>query len=191
MFAQQKEETAELESPEAAAEDLDDDYNDEDYGSSHSRKRPRREAAVAAAKNIPRQPSPFELSPPTTTRAGPSNRKVSHSLIERRRRERINDCLAHLKKLVPQCQEEGKKKIARARERSKKRGRRGEDGDDEGEGGRGGLHKLEILQVRQIVGVRGTLCLREETDAKYVRLYRALFNTLKSWRSSCADLKAR
>jgi hypothetical protein len=63
-------------------------------------------------------------------------------LIERRRREKINDCLTTLKETVPNLKEEGEKKIAKAKERGKKRGR----GDDAGE--RGGLHKLEILQVR-------------------------------------------
>jgi hypothetical protein len=69
---------------------------------------------------------------------------VSHSLIERRRREKINDCLSTLKTMVPQCREEGERKERRARERGRKRGR----GEEEEEGSRGGLHKLEILQVR-------------------------------------------
>lgn len=140
-------------------------------------KRPRRSAAIAAAQNIPRQPSPLELdsdedddatfSPPprgshlsstssikasSRENAGgggggaagsggaSSKRKVSHSLIERRRREKINDCLSTLKETVPCLREEGAKKIAKAKERGRKRGR-----DDAGE--RGGLHKLEILQA--------------------------------------------
>lgn len=127
-------------------------------------KRPRRSAAIVAARNIPRQPSPFDLteegfeddggdepdpsesmSPPPTSSSrggGASKRKVSHSLIERRRREKINDCLAALRETVPNLREEGERKLARAKERGRKRGR----GDDAGE--RGGLHKLEILQVR-------------------------------------------
>lgn len=126
-------------------------------------KRLRRSAAIVAARNIPRQPSPFDLeteegfddgdepdpsesmSPPPTSSSrggGASKRKVSHSLIERRRREKINDCLAALRETVPNLREEGERKLARAKERGRKRGR----GDDAGE--RGGLHKLEILQVR-------------------------------------------
>lgn len=128
-------------------------------------KPPRRSAAIAAARNIPRNPSPLELdsddasfSPPplivpsstvVSTGGGgggaASKRKVSHSLIERRRREKINDCLATLKETVPSLKEEGEKKIAKAKERGRKRGR----GDEAGE--RGGLHKLEILQVRQVL----------------------------------------
>lgn len=128
-------------------------------------KRPRRSAAIAAARNLPRQPSPFDLeddvddddaaeddpspsaSPPPTSSSrgaggsGSSKRKVSHSLIERRRREKINDCLATLRETVPSLREEGERKLARAKERGRKRGR----GDEAGE--RGGLHKLEILQV--------------------------------------------
>ncbi|GAA5919656.1 hypothetical protein JCM1841_005211 [Sporobolomyces salmonicolor] len=121
-------------------------------------KRPRRSAAIVAARNIPRHPSPFELesddgsvSPPppasSSARAGasgssfaPSKRKVSHSLIERRRREKINECLATLRETVPNLREEGERKLARAKERGRKRGK----GDEAGE--RGGLHKLEILQ---------------------------------------------
>lgn len=140
------------ESPEVTslASNEDDEDQDPSYTSSGSRKRPRREAAVTASRLIPRQPSPFELSPPPS-RSGSggvasSNRKVSHSLIERRRRERINDCLGHLKQVVPQCRAEGEKKVARAKERGRKRGKKGEDdGGDDGQ--RGGLHKLEILQV--------------------------------------------
>lgn len=80
--------------------------------------------------------------------AGASKRKVSHSLIERRRREKINQCLQSLKEMVPSLREEGEKKLAKARERGRKRGR----GDDAGE--RGGLHKLEILQVRPSISAR-------------------------------------
>ena len=127
-------------------------------------KRPRRSAAIAAARNLPRQPSPFDLeddddddaveddpspsaSPPPASSSrgagggGSSKRKVSHSLIERRRREKINDCLATLRETVPSLREEGERKLARAKERGRKRGR----GDEAGE--RGGLHKLEILQA--------------------------------------------
>jgi hypothetical protein len=134
----------------------DDEEEDPSYTTSSSRKRPKRDAAISAARNIPRQPSPFELSPPLSrgsnggaaagASGSQSNREVSHSLIERRRRERINDCLAHLRQLVPQCREEGEKKVARAKERGRKRGRKAEDDGGE-DGQRGGLHKLEILQV--------------------------------------------
>lgn len=137
----------------------DDDWLPE----SSNAKRPRRSAAIAAARNLPRQPSPFDLeeddpsvkepspstSPPPTASAsrgagvaGSSKRKVSHSLIERRRREKINQCLQVLRETVPSLKEEGERKMARARERGRKRGR----GDEAGE--RGGLHKLEILEVR-------------------------------------------
>lgn len=52
--------------------------------------------------------------------------------------------------MVPQCKVQGEKKIARAKERGRRRARRGDmDEEDEVEGAlRGGLHKLEILQVR-------------------------------------------
>ncbi|GAA5900732.1 hypothetical protein JCM6882_007651 [Rhodosporidiobolus microsporus] len=161
--------------------------------------RPRRFAAIVAARNIPRQPSPFDLeddggdpyaaeddddalsmSPPPPGAggsgsrkrastgsaaggggggggaAGASKRKVSHSLIERRRREKINVCLQTLKETVPSLKEEGEKKMAKARERGRKRGR----GDDAGE--RGGLHKLEILQ--------GTILYIEELRARIAEL---------------------
>ncbi|GAA5944724.1 uncharacterized protein JCM15063_002382 [Sporobolomyces koalae] len=72
-----------------------------------------------------------------------SKRKVSHSLIERRRREKINDCLSTLKETVPILKEEGERKIAKAKERGRRRGALATT-DDNGE--RGGLHKLEILQ---------------------------------------------
>ncbi|KAG0656496.1 hypothetical protein C6P46_007069 [Rhodotorula mucilaginosa] len=109
-------------------------------------KRPRRSAAIAAARNLPRQPSPFDLeddddddaveddpspsaSPPPASSSrgagggGSSKRKVSHSLIERRRREKINDCLATLRETVPSLREEGERKLARAKERGRKRGK--------------------------------------------------------------------
>ncbi|BGP13669.1 hypothetical protein JCM10213_002237 [Rhodosporidiobolus nylandii] len=141
-----------------------------DADESTTAKRPRRSAAIVAARNIPRHPSPFELddgaaavddgeadpdvdedslspAPAGSSRTrggggggGQSKRKVSHSLIERRRREKINECLNTLRETVPQLREEGEKKLAKARERGRKRGR----GDEAGE--RGGLHKLEILQ---------------------------------------------
>lgn len=143
-------------------------------------KRPRRSAAIAAARNLPRQPSPFDLeddvddddaaeddpspsaSPPPTSSSrgaggsGSSKRKVSHSLIERRRREKINDCLATLRETVPSLREEGERKLARAKERGRKRGR----GDEAGE--RGGLHKLEILQ--------GTIAYIEDLRSQIARL---------------------
>lgn len=106
-------------------------------------KRPRREASTAARIAL-RQPSPLDLSPPLRPVSSQSNRKVSHSLIERRRREKINDCLAALRTLVPHCREQGERKEARAKERGRKRGRR-DDGEEESS--KGGLHKLEILQV--------------------------------------------
>lgn len=131
-------------------------------------KRARR--SVNSKPPIPRQLSPFELSPTsqsiieteassstTTTTTTSSmlnnttNRKVSHSLIERRRREKINDCLASLRQMVPQCRVEARAKEVRAKERTRKRGRGNKDDDaedGEGEGPRGGLHKLQILVVR-------------------------------------------
>ncbi|GAA5900410.1 uncharacterized protein JCM6883_002834 [Sporobolomyces salmoneus] len=152
-------------------------------------KRPRRSAAIAAARNIPRQPSPLELesdedddtsfSPPplvpstsssTSSKStakdnagggGASKRKVSHSLIERRRREKINDCLATLRETVPSLKEEGARKIAKAKERGRKRGR-----DDAGE--RGGLHKLEILQgtIAYISDLRARIDELERLDRR-------------------------
>ncbi|GAA5967313.1 hypothetical protein JCM8115_006103 [Rhodotorula mucilaginosa] len=144
-------------------------------------KRPRRSAAIAAARNLPRQPSPFDLeddddddaveddpspsaSPPPASSSrgagggGSSKRKVSHSLIERRRREKINHCLATLRETVPSLREEGERKLARAKERGRKRGR----GDEAGE--RGGLHKLEILQ--------GTIAYIEDLRSQIARLER-------------------
>ncbi|GAA6000897.1 uncharacterized protein JCM10292_006480 [Rhodotorula paludigena] len=149
-------------------------------------KRPRRSAAIVAARNIPRQPSPFDLeddggadaddvespsaSPPPGSGAAAggrsagaaSKRKVSHSLIERRRREKINDCLATLRETVPSLKEEGEKKIARAKERGRKRGR----GDEAGE--RGGLHKLEILQgtIGYIEQLRSRIAALEEAATR-------------------------
>ncbi|GAA5880752.1 hypothetical protein JCM3774_005699 [Rhodotorula dairenensis] len=134
---------------------------DEKFLDSHTIGRPRRSAAIAAARKIPRQPSPFDLEatdgpdendtspsvspPPISSSRGAvgsgSRRKISHSLIERRRRDKINDCLATLRETVPSLREEGERKLARAKERGRKRGR----GDEAGE--RGGLHKLEILQA--------------------------------------------
>lgn len=125
-----------------------DDYED---AAPSRRKRPRREASVAAKLAL-RQPSPLDLSPPfRPTGAGTgggsqANRKVSHSLIERRRREKINQCLATLSEVVPQNQEERERKDIKAKERGRKRGRKGEDGDEDGQ--RNGLHKLEVLEVR-------------------------------------------
>ncbi|GAA5884255.1 hypothetical protein JCM16303_002427 [Sporobolomyces ruberrimus] len=144
--------------------------------------RPRRSAAIVAARNIPRQPSPLELdsddgtfSPPPLVAApstststgggaggGTTKRKVSHSLIERRRREKINDCLATLKDTVPNLKEEGEKKIAKAKERGRKRGR----GDEAGE--RGGLHKLEILQgtIEYIEALRARIIELENSRSR-------------------------
>ena len=48
--------------------------------------------------------------------------------------------------MVPQCREEGEKKVARAKERGRRKGRKGEQYEESGDT-RGGLHKLEILQV--------------------------------------------
>ncbi|GAA6056337.1 hypothetical protein JCM3770_000676 [Rhodotorula araucariae] len=159
--------------------------------------RPRRSAAIVAARNIPRQPSPFDLeggegedadaestsaSPPPEAfsgragRAGASKRKVSHSIIERRRRERINECLTTLRETVPSLKAEGERKLARAKERGRKRGR----GSDAGE--RGGLHKLEILQgaIEYIGHLRGRILdLEANTPAR-----------LRSPASSC-DLRTR
>ncbi|KAK4048822.1 hypothetical protein OIV83_004588 [Microbotryomycetes sp. JL201] len=124
-------------------------------------KRPLREAAATAQRSIPRQTSSLELSPPPA-RPGTqhSSRRVSHSLIERRRREKINECLAHLKRLVPQCRAEGERKIARARERGRKRRRKSDEDLDDSP--RGGLHKLEILQ--------GTILYVEELEARLAAL---------------------
>ncbi|SCV67067.1 BQ2448_5713 [Microbotryum intermedium] len=134
--------------------------------SSNLRKRPRRGAAIEAARKLPKAPSPFDSdldedpssSSATTPRRrhGPrldtqsssnSKRKISHSLIERRRRERINECLSQLKRLVPQCREYGEEKRLRARERGRNRVRANEALEDGSSGiGASGLHKLEILQ---------------------------------------------
>ncbi|KAI8339690.1 hypothetical protein BC941DRAFT_421185 [Chlamydoabsidia padenii] len=47
---------------------------------------------------------PYQLSPPpTTAHEREQARKVSHSAIERRRRERINDKIMQLKQLIPTC----------------------------------------------------------------------------------------
>lgn len=115
------------------------------------RKRPRRDGT--SNKSLAERPgSDYEGEASSKSPAGPtgsqSNRKVSHSLIERRRREKINDCLGTLKTMVPHCREEGERKEARAKERGRKRGKKDEGGMGDDEGNRGGLHKLEILQVR-------------------------------------------
>ncbi|GAA6029485.1 hypothetical protein JCM8097_003703 [Rhodosporidiobolus ruineniae] len=181
---------------------------------SASSSRPRRSAAIVAARNIPRQPSPFDLedgdeadggdpypgeedededalsiSPPpgggsssSRKRAGAasggnaggaSKRKVSHSLIERRRREKINQCLQTLRETVPSLKEEGEKKMAKARERGRKRGR----GDDAGE--RGGLHKLEILQ--------GTILYIDDLRARIDQLEAAQLAPVPSRKDSSAS----
>ncbi|KAK4704938.1 hypothetical protein P7C70_g1275, partial [Phenoliferia sp. Uapishka_3] len=113
-----------------------------------SRKRPRREAALVAKLAL-RQPSPQADSDspppiPPSEYGYQSNRKVSHSLIERRRRERINSCLATLSLVVPQCREEGEKKERKARERGRKRVKAQAAGEEEGQ--KNGLHKLEVLE---------------------------------------------
>lgn len=194
-----------LASPPDEQDDIVDDFRDADWiPTAPSAKRPRRSAAIAAARNIPRQPSPLDLeggddadfdaesasaSPPPRTgesssrddRRGStaSRRKVSHSLIERRRREKINECLAVLRETVPDLREEGERKVARAKERGRKRGR----GQDAGE--RGGLHKLEILQVRALEGRK---VLVSEVVADYGDACRGRSPTLSScagaWQSS-------
>lgn len=182
--------------PQQKKEDDDHDWFPSADTAAAASKRPRRSAAMAAARKIPRQPSPFDLededsdaeeadpspsvSPPPTTSSrttggnGTAKRKVSHSLIERRRREKINECLANLRETVPNLREEGERKIARAKERGRKRGR----GDDAGE--RGGLHKLEILQVR---------CGR--TDVASTRADSALYPTAQGTIAYIEDLRAR
>ncbi|SGY40073.1 BQ5605_C003g02320 [Microbotryum silenes-dioicae] len=129
-------------------------------------KRPRRGAAIEGARK--KAPSPIDLDlsdgPPSCSAASDkrghtsrpdekssshlSTRKISHSLIERRRRERINDCLSQLKRLVPQCREYGEQKVRRAHERGRNRVRANDPLED-GSGG-SGLHKLQILQVSAI-----------------------------------------
>jgi hypothetical protein len=58
---------------------------------------------------------------------------------------------------VPQCREQGEAKVARAKERGRKRGRK-----DDGEGEKQGLHKLEILQ--------GTIVYIEQLEAQLASL---------------------
>ncbi|GAA5990503.1 hypothetical protein JCM11641_007741 [Rhodosporidiobolus odoratus] len=151
--------------------------------------RPRRSAAVVAARKIPRQPSPFDLDDAGEVGEGdlydeqdadgdsvldedkgsggsagggkkPSKRKVSHSVIERRRREKINACLETLRETVPQLREEGQRKLEQKRVRGRKRGRGG------GEHG-GGLHKLEILQgtIQYIDELRSRIANLEATSS--------------------------
>ncbi|SCZ95985.1 BZ3500_MvSof-1268-A1-R1_Chr8-1g09927 [Microbotryum saponariae] len=130
-------------------------------GSPNPRKRPRRGAAITARR--------FDLDlsdgPPSCSAASDkrghtsrpdekssshlSTRKISHSLIERRRRERINDCLSQLKRLVPQCREYGEQKVRRAHERGRNRLRANDPMEDSSGGS--GLHKLEILQVSTVL----------------------------------------
>ncbi|KAM0792113.1 hypothetical protein ACM66B_004817 [Microbotryomycetes sp. NB124-2] len=145
------------------AEESNSQTRDESTRDRREAKRTKREAAATAQRSLPRRNSPpEELSPPPVPRSGTqhSNRRVSHSLIERRRREKINECLAHLKRLVPQCRVEGERKIARARERGRKRGRKSDEESDDSP--RGGLHKLEILQ--------GTIEYLEELEARLAAL---------------------
>lgn len=131
-----------------------DDSADEYFASAPPPKRPRRSSTLATTRKDEEVP----LSA-TGKHLKPSNRKVSHSLIERRRREEIDDCLATLRDVVPQCREQGEAKVAKAKERGRKRGRKADDKDD---ADKGGLHKLEILQ--------GTIVYIEQLEARLAAL---------------------
>jgi len=73
-----------------------DDSADDDFAPTNSAatsKRPRRASALASSGSTQSNHRTSPTSPELTATGGkPSNRKVSHSLIERRRREKINDC---------------------------------------------------------------------------------------------------
>jgi Helix-loop-helix DNA-binding domain len=86
-------------------------------------------------------------------------RRISHSLIERRRRERINDCLQKLRNMVPQCSALAELK----RQKSRRRNRPAAAAGDEHAGG-GNMHKLEILL--------GTIEYVEELRARVEELER-------------------
>ena len=47
---------------------------------------------------------PAIVESPVTSESRKESRKISHSVIEKRRREKINTCLSKLKSLVPGCQ---------------------------------------------------------------------------------------
>lgn len=138
-------------------EDEDDDDDEYDgteevkvpsYGAKGKKRKLVDGAGGGARKRVsidgPATTKPGGTSRPTTTttttgggKTKVSDRRISHSLIERRRREKINDCLSRLKSLVPQCREMLEEKEARAGERGRKR-RRGGNHHDGGEGVKGG-----------------------------------------------------
>lgn len=104
----------------------------------------------ARKRKMNKQPSPFELDlteeEPTRCKSkipAARNRKTLHSLIERRRREKINDCLVRLCDLVPACQES----ILPKRPLVKPTRRHGERADQDFDcKAQVPLSKLEILQ---------------------------------------------
>jgi hypothetical protein len=93
-------------------------------------------------------------------------RRISHSLIERRRRERINECLQKLRNIVPQCSAmaELKRQKSRRRNRPSASSAAAGGGEDGAGGGGGNMHKLEILL--------GTIEYVEELRARVEELER-------------------
>lgn len=76
-----------------------------------------------------------------------ASRKASHSVIERRRRERINETLAKLSELVPGCRAALEAKDAKSSTRSRRKSDRAGGKVMMGETALnvGGLHKLDVL----------------------------------------------
>jgi len=69
---------------------------------SRSTSRPPSPLQLDSDLNLPSVRKPRKADQTTSVRKKPS-RKESHSVIERRRREKINDCLIKLRNLVPGC----------------------------------------------------------------------------------------
>lgn len=71
--------------------------------------RTRRTPSRAATKHDVGSPP----APPKRRRARPPHRKTDHSVIERRRREKINDRLLRLQSVVPACRTQARELFER------------------------------------------------------------------------------
>ncbi|GAA97864.1 uncharacterized protein L969DRAFT_96245 [Mixia osmundae IAM 14324] len=79
-------------------------------------------AAAELVSNNPQKGrrAPLRSDSGKTAANSKTSRKISHSLIERRRREKINDCLQSLAHLVPECRAQVSQHTSKARERAPK-----------------------------------------------------------------------
>ena len=134
------------EAVDAAALDDDDDYDELDAGV---------DAGVCGGGAAP---SNAGAGAGGAGRTG-TRRRVSHSLIERRRREKINECLARLREGVPQCREHVSLKEKRAKDRARRRGESfgsgaagveddGDDDDDDEYAGEGSKRKRKAAKKK-------------------------------------------